>query len=100
VSLPALLRLRLNDFRCFPRLDWHPPGGRLLLVGPNGTGKTRLLEAVYLAATTESFRTPRARRAEAFAGFQRLLVTSSREEVWRGVGGLAEVALAGPGAGP
>jgi DNA replication and repair protein RecF len=59
VSLPTLLRLRLHDFRCFARLDWRPPGGRLVLVGANGTGKTTLLEAVYLAATTRSFRAPR-----------------------------------------
>jgi DNA replication and repair protein RecF len=35
------------------------PGDRLLLVGRNGAGKTTLLEAIYLAATSRSFRTPR-----------------------------------------
>ncbi|HSM14407.1 MAG TPA: DNA replication and repair protein RecF [Thermoanaerobaculia bacterium] len=53
----ALRRLRLRDFRCFARLDWRPPQGPLLLLGANGSGKTSLLEAAYLAATTRSFRT-------------------------------------------
>lgn len=56
---PSLERLRLSDFRNFSRLDWRPPAGRLLLLGPNGVGKSTLLEAVYLAATSRSFRTAR-----------------------------------------
>ena len=59
MSSPPLVRLRLRDFRCFDRLDWHPPAPRLLVVGGNGAGKTTLLEALYLAATTKSFRTAR-----------------------------------------
>jgi DNA replication and repair protein RecF len=38
------------------RIDF--PTGRALLVGPNGCGKTSVLEAIYVAATTKSFRTP------------------------------------------
>lgn len=53
----ALRSLRLRDFRNFEALDWELPEGQLLLVGDNGAGKTSLLEAVYLAATTRSFRT-------------------------------------------
>lgn len=56
---PVLRRLQLRDFRCFARLDWEPPGPRLLLTGPNGSGKTSVLEATYLAATSKSFRAPR-----------------------------------------
>lgn len=56
---PVLRRLQIRDFRCFPRLDWEPPGPRLLLAGPNGSGKTSVLEATYLAATSKSFRAPR-----------------------------------------
>jgi DNA replication and repair protein RecF len=59
VTEPVLARLRLRDYRCFGRLDWEPPGPRLLLTGANGTGKTSVLEAIYLAATTKSFRTAR-----------------------------------------
>lgn len=33
--------------------------GRHLILGANGAGKTSLLEAVYMLATTRSFRTPR-----------------------------------------
>ncbi len=53
----ALRSLRLREFRNFEALDWELPEGQVLLVGDNGAGKTSLLEAVYLAATTRSFRT-------------------------------------------
>ncbi len=53
----ALRSLRLRDFRNFEALDWELPEGQVLLVGDNGAGKTSLLEAIYLAATTRSFRT-------------------------------------------
>jgi len=59
VTAPVLRRLRLRDFRCFVRLDWEPPAPRLLLTGPNGSGKTSVIEATYLAATSKSFRAPR-----------------------------------------
>ncbi len=52
-----LRRLICRSFRNLEALDWRPePGGHLLL-GANGAGKTSLLEAVYLLATTRSFRT-------------------------------------------
>jgi DNA replication and repair protein RecF len=50
-------RLEFEEFRCFRRLsvDFQPLGFRLF--GPNGSGKTSLIEALYLLATTKSFRT-------------------------------------------
>src|SRR4051812_385055 len=43
-----LVRLTLTDFRNYPRLNWRP-GARISVVfGPNGSGKTNLLEAVSL----------------------------------------------------
>ncbi len=62
-SLPSsqpLHRLRVRDFRNLESLDWRPSVGSHLILGANGAGKTSLLEAVYLAATTRSFRTPKA----------------------------------------
>ncbi|MBV9068618.1 MAG: DNA replication/repair protein RecF [Acidobacteria bacterium] len=38
-------------------VEFHPKTN--LIVGRNGQGKTNLLEAIYLLATTKSFRTPR-----------------------------------------
>ncbi|MGH7338011.1 MAG: AAA family ATPase, partial [Myxococcota bacterium] len=50
------LRLELRDFRNLAALDWRLPAGSALLHGPNGVGKSTLVEAIYLASTTRSFR--------------------------------------------
>ncbi len=50
-----LLRLSLQNFRNYVRLDETLPAGTLLLVGGNAQGKTSLLEAVYYLATFASF---------------------------------------------
>ncbi len=54
-----LVSLVAERFRNLEPLTWEPGPGRHLLLGGNGAGKTSLLEAVYTAATTRSFRTPR-----------------------------------------
>jgi DNA replication and repair protein RecF len=43
-----LLRLTLTDFRNYAALTWHPRARISALSGPNGSGKTNLLEAVSL----------------------------------------------------
>src|SRR5580698_6913374 len=53
----SLAELRLEDLRCLPRvqLTLHP---RLnLITGDNGSGKTTILEAIYLLGRGRSFRT-------------------------------------------
>lgn len=52
-----LTRLIARDVRNLEAIDWWPAAGLNLLVGPNGGGKTSLLEAIYLAALGRSFRT-------------------------------------------
>lgn len=59
MSLPRLTRLTARSFRNLEPLDWSPVAGRHLLLGDNGAGKTSILEAVYVLATTKSFRTAR-----------------------------------------
>lgn len=54
-----LSQLTARNFRNLEALTWQPGAGRHLLLGDNGAGKTSLLEAVYLLATTRSFRTSR-----------------------------------------
>lgn len=49
-------RLRLVNFRNYARLDVNLPTGIIILYGPNAQGKTNFLEAIYLLATTKSFR--------------------------------------------
>lgn len=52
-----LQRLRLRNFRTYERLDLSPSPGVTLLHGINGAGKTNVLEAIFVLATTKSFRT-------------------------------------------
>jgi DNA replication and repair protein RecF len=55
-----LLRsLSFRDFRNLEDATWSPEPGANLIYGLNGAGKSSLLEAVYLATTTKSFRTSR-----------------------------------------
>lgn len=54
-----LTRLFCRDFRNLEELSWEPSAGLHLVLGENGAGKTSLLEAVYILATTRSFRTSR-----------------------------------------
>jgi DNA replication and repair protein RecF len=49
-------RLWLNDFRSYASLDLPLPEGLTAIVGPNGQGKTNILEAVAWLATMSSFR--------------------------------------------
>jgi DNA replication and repair protein RecF len=52
-----LTRLELEEFRCYRKLDLKVPSPGLRLHGLNASGKTSLLEAMYLLAT---LRSPRA----------------------------------------
>ncbi|WP_437656695.1 DNA replication/repair protein RecF [Sorangium sp. So ce1182] len=59
---PSLLleRLNIREFRNLERVDVEPAPRLNVIAGNNGQGKTSLLEAIYFAATSRSFRTPRA----------------------------------------
>lgn len=43
-----LTRLTLTEFRSYPALTWRPRTRLAVLFGPNGSGKTNLLEAISL----------------------------------------------------
>ncbi len=54
----GLHELTLRHFRPFDEFTLHPdPEAVTVLLSPNGTGKTSVLEAVYALATAGSFRT-------------------------------------------
>lgn len=49
-------RLALTDFRSWPRVELDLEPGRTVFVGPNGFGKTNLIEALWYSATLGSHR--------------------------------------------
>jgi DNA replication and repair protein RecF len=54
----GLHELTLRNFRLFRELTFEPDHDAItVLISPNGTGKTSVLEAVYALATASSFRT-------------------------------------------
>jgi DNA replication and repair protein RecF len=56
-------RLRLTDFRNYAELDLPLPRGLVVLQGRNAQGKSNILEAIGLVATSRSFRTSSEREA-------------------------------------
>jgi len=57
-----LKSLGLEHFRCYDRLDIDFGPGLHILVGGNAGGKTSILEAIYLLASTKSHRTAQDRQ--------------------------------------
>jgi DNA replication and repair protein RecF len=55
-----LQHLRVRDVRNLGKVDLEPAARVNVIAGDNGHGKTSLLEAIYFAATSRSFRTHRA----------------------------------------
>lgn len=49
-------RLGLTDFRSWPRVELDLEPGRTVFVGPNGFGKTNILEALWYSSTLGSHR--------------------------------------------
>ena len=65
--LSATLRtVSLRDFRNFHRLHLDLPPEGVMIVGPNGSGKTNLLEAIYYLEIFRSFRGARDRELPRF----------------------------------
>ncbi len=54
-----LTRLSLTDFRNYPALTWRPAARISMLFGPNGSGKTNLLEAISLLTPGRGLRSAR-----------------------------------------
>ncbi|MDT7952538.1 MAG: DNA replication/repair protein RecF [Acetobacteraceae bacterium] len=54
-----LTRLTLTQFRNYPALTWRPGARTSVITGPNGSGKTNLLEAVSLLVPGRGLRNAR-----------------------------------------
>ena len=51
-----LMRLTLTEFRSYAALTWRPSARLSVVTGPNGSGKTNLLEAISLLAPGRGLR--------------------------------------------
>lgn len=93
-----LVRLHLNEFRNYATLSWRPAARIVVLFGPNGSGKTNLLEAISLLTPGRGLRNARtadlARRAPGASG--RWAVAARFETV----AGTAEIGTGIPPEGP
>ena len=54
-----ICQIQVTDLRCHEQITWTCSEGLNLLIGANGSGKTSLLESVYLMAHGRSFRQAR-----------------------------------------
>lgn len=54
--MTTLTRLTLGRFRNYETLSWQPGGRMVVIAGPNGSGKTNLLEAISLLAPGRGLR--------------------------------------------
>ncbi|HEU4389460.1 MAG TPA: DNA replication and repair protein RecF [Blastocatellia bacterium] len=55
----AVRSVRIESFRCFDTVDFELDPRATLFNGPNASGKTSLLEAIFLLGRGRSFRAPR-----------------------------------------
>lgn len=56
--MAQLVQLQLQQFRCFSQAAFQFTPGLNVIIGPNASGKTALMEALWLLAAGRSFRTP------------------------------------------
>jgi DNA replication and repair protein RecF len=91
----ALKQLWITDFRCFESAELVPSAGVTVIQGPNGSGKTSLLEAVGLLATMRSFRVA-AREALVRRGADSAIVRAEVDQAGRPVLIEAEIPIARP----
>jgi DNA replication and repair protein RecF len=92
-----LRHLSLLHYRNYARLDLALPPGLSVFWGNNGEGKSNLIEAVYLLATSRSFRTSSERDlVNWFADTQPVFARVAGEVVRHGGATRLEVILAAP----
>ena len=58
----SLKAVQIKDVRNIESVSFHPSPGLNVIVGPNGSGKTSLLESLYILSRARSFRTHNIRK--------------------------------------
>ncbi len=78
-----ITRLELTNFRSYERLRLDFDSGLHVLVGPNGIGKTNVVEAIHYLSLARSFRTPNdallVKRGQTFAAIRALIQIRDKE---------------------
>ena len=74
----TLRRMQVTDFRCLHQADIDLDSNFTLISGPNASGKTSLLEAIYVLGRGRSFRTRRLHNLIR-AGAERLIIFGEAE---------------------
>ena len=80
----TLRSLQVSDFRCLQRIELRPDPAFTFICGPNASGKTSLLEAIYLLGRGRSFRTRRLDHVLR-RGRERFVVFGEVEQAERGI---------------
>ena len=92
--------LSLTNFRTYGRLELDLPPGVSVLCGNNAQGKSNLLEALYMLATTRSFRTTSERELVSWhAGADERFARISAEIERQGSTSRLDIILVEPAAG-
>lgn len=79
----GLRRLQITDFRCLRAVELHLDPRYTLISGPNASGKTSLLEAIYVLGRGRSFRARQLARLIRF-GADRFVTFGETENPGRG----------------
>ena len=95
----TLRRVQVTDFRCLHQADLELDSRFTLIGGPNASGKTSVLEAIYVLGRGRSFRT---RRLEPLirSGAHRMVIVGEAELPERRVTLGSREARRGCGRGP
>src|SRR3989338_306281 len=74
-------RLQFENFRNFQSLDIKLDQGFVVLCGPNGMGKTNLLEGIYFGASLRRFPSSKLRQlVQDGQSFMRVKIGSTKDE--------------------
>ena len=52
-----ITKLKLTNFRNYPKLELDFSKSKNIIIGNNGSGKTNIIESIFYLSLTKSFRT-------------------------------------------
>src|SRR5262245_27397662 len=82
----SLAELAVNNVRCIEHAELQLHSGLNLIWGGNGSGKTSLLEAIFLLGRGRSFRTRSSERLIRYSQDRLIVFGRTSGVVWQGLG--------------